>query len=57
MRIARRAAMGPLDLSPLAPSEDMPAATLDTHPLYAGTTVARITQIRPAAAVMDDLTP
>jgi hypothetical protein len=35
----------------------MPAATLDTNPLYAGETVARIDRVRPAAAVVADLTP
>jgi NAD(P)H-dependent flavin oxidoreductase YrpB (nitropropane dioxygenase family) len=57
MRMANRASSGPLDLSPAAPVVGMPPATLDTHPLYAGHTVARITRIRPAATVLDDLTP
>jgi NAD(P)H-dependent flavin oxidoreductase YrpB (nitropropane dioxygenase family) len=57
MRMARRAASGALDLTPSAPLDGMPSATLDTHPLYAGETVARITRIRPAAAVVGDLTP
>jgi NAD(P)H-dependent flavin oxidoreductase YrpB (nitropropane dioxygenase family) len=57
LRAARRAAMGPFDLGPSAPTQGMPAQTLDTHPLYAGTTVARITGIRPAGTVLDDLVP
>jgi NAD(P)H-dependent flavin oxidoreductase YrpB (nitropropane dioxygenase family) len=57
MRMARRAAAGALDLTPSAPVDGMPAATLDTHPLYAGETVTRVTAIRSAAAVLDDLTP
>jgi hypothetical protein len=57
LRMARRASSGVLDLSPAAPTAGMPAATLDTHPLYAGETVARIARIRPAATVVDDLTP
>ena len=57
MRMASRARSGPLDLTPSAPVDGMPSATLETHPLYAGETVARITEIRPAATVLDDLTP
>ena len=57
MRMSRRAASGVLALTPSAPKVGMSSATLDTHPLYAGETVARITRIRPAAAVLDDLTP
>jgi len=57
LRMASRASSGALDLSPAAPLDGMPSATLDTHPLYAGETVARISRIRPAAVVLDDLTP
>ena len=57
LRIAKRASSGALDLSAAAPVVGMPDATLDTHPLYAGETVARINRIRPAATVLDDLTP
>jgi hypothetical protein len=35
----------------------MPAATIETHPLYAGETVARINDIRPAADIVRDLMP
>lgn len=57
MKMARRAADGALDLTPSAPVEGMPSATLDTHPLYAGETVSRVTEIKPASSVLDDLTP
>jgi hypothetical protein len=35
----------------------MPAATIETHPLYAGETVARIDSIRPAAELVAALAP
>lgn len=57
LRLARRAAAGAFDLSPAAPIDGMSPATVDTHPLYAGETVARINRIRPAAEVAADLTP
>lgn len=56
-RMTRRASSGPLDLTPAAPVEGMPSATLETHPLYAGETVTRIAGIRPASTVLDALTP
>ena len=57
MQMSRRAADGALDLTPSAPKVGMSSATLDTHPLYAGETVARISTIRPASTALDDLTP
>lgn len=57
LRLARRAAARALDLSPAAPIDGMSPATVDTHPLYAGESVARISRIRPAAEVASDLTP
>lgn len=54
---ARRARSGPLDLTPPAPNAAMPAATIETHPLYAGATVARIGDVRPAAELVRALTP
>jgi NAD(P)H-dependent flavin oxidoreductase YrpB (nitropropane dioxygenase family) len=57
LRMARRASPGRFDLTPAAPVVGMSSETVDTHPLYAGETVARITRIRPAATVVDDLTP
>jgi NAD(P)H-dependent flavin oxidoreductase YrpB (nitropropane dioxygenase family) len=57
LRLARRASAGALDLAPPAPTADMAVETLETHPLYAGETVARIGEIRPAGSVVADLTP
>jgi NAD(P)H-dependent flavin oxidoreductase YrpB (nitropropane dioxygenase family) len=57
LKMARRARAGPLDLGPAAPTDDLPAATLETHPLYAGETVARIHDVRPAAELVRELTP
>jgi NAD(P)H-dependent flavin oxidoreductase YrpB (nitropropane dioxygenase family) len=57
LRLARRASDSILDLTPPAPTAEMPAATLETHPLYAGETVARIAEIRPAAELVRELTP
>lgn len=44
-------------LSPQPPTDDGPAGLLDSGPLYAGVNVARITDIRPAAELVGDLTP
>jgi NAD(P)H-dependent flavin oxidoreductase YrpB (nitropropane dioxygenase family) len=57
LKMARRARSGPLDLAPPAPLDDMPGATVETHPLYAGATVARIKQVRPAAELVRELAP
>ena len=57
LELARRASGGPLDLSPAAPTDDLPEATVETHPLYAGETVARIDDVRPAAELVRELTP
>lgn len=57
LRLAGRASGGPLDLSPAAPTDDLPEATVETHPLYAGQTVARIEDVRPAAELVRELTP
>jgi NAD(P)H-dependent flavin oxidoreductase YrpB (nitropropane dioxygenase family) len=56
-RLAERARSGPLDLAPPAPTAGMPAETVETHPLYAGETVASIDDIRPAAVLVARLTP
>lgn len=56
-RLANRPKTGPFDLSPAPPTAGMPAATIETHPLYAGETVARINDIRPAADIVRDLMP
>jgi hypothetical protein len=57
LRRAGRAASGTFDLAPLAPTAAMPAETIETHPLYAGETVARIDSIRPAAELVAALAP
>jgi nitronate monooxygenase len=44
-------------LSPLGPIDDGPANLLDAGPLYAGETVARIDDVRPAAEIVRNLTP
>lgn len=57
MRIARAQRPGSRLLSPLGPTDDGPANLLDAGPLYAGETVARIDDVRPAAEIVRDLTP
>jgi nitronate monooxygenase len=44
-------------LPPLAATDDGPSELVDEGPLYAGETVARIDEIRPAAEIVSDLTP
>jgi nitronate monooxygenase len=44
-------------LPPLAATDDGPAELVDAGPLYAGETVARIADLRPAAEIVADLTP
>jgi nitronate monooxygenase len=44
-------------LGPVAPTDDGPKNLLDAGPLYAGETVARIYDVRPAAEVVRELTP
>ena len=44
-------------LPPLAATDDGPSELVDAGPLYAGQTVARIDEIRPAAEIVGDLTP
>jgi NAD(P)H-dependent flavin oxidoreductase YrpB (nitropropane dioxygenase family) len=57
VRIARAQRPGSRLLSPLGPTDDGPANLLDAGPLYAGETVARIGDVRPAAQIVSDLTP
>jgi NAD(P)H-dependent flavin oxidoreductase YrpB (nitropropane dioxygenase family) len=57
LKLAQRARTGPFDLSPVAPTDGLPEATVETHPLYAGQTVGRIHDVRPAAELVRDLTP
>ena len=56
-RIARAQRPGSRLLSPLGPADDGPANLLDAGPLYAGETVARIGDVRPAAELVRALTP
>lgn len=44
-------------LTPLGPTDDGPPNVLDAGPLYAGQTVARIGEVRPAAEIVAALTP
>jgi NAD(P)H-dependent flavin oxidoreductase YrpB (nitropropane dioxygenase family) len=44
-------------LSSLMALDDGPPSLLDSGPLYAGANVTRITDIRPAAQIVNDLTP
>jgi hypothetical protein len=57
LKLARRASSAPFDLAPPAPTAEMPEATLETHPLYAGETTARIDDVRPAAELLRALAP
>jgi NAD(P)H-dependent flavin oxidoreductase YrpB (nitropropane dioxygenase family) len=56
-RIARAQRPGSRLLSPLGPTDDGPANLVAAGPLYAGETVARIDEIRPAAELVRALTP
>jgi hypothetical protein len=44
-------------LTPIGPTDDGPDTLVDAGPLYAGETVARIDDVRPAAAIVADLMP
>jgi NAD(P)H-dependent flavin oxidoreductase YrpB (nitropropane dioxygenase family) len=44
-------------LSPQPPTDDGPENLLESGPLYAGVNVARLTDVRPAAQLVRDLTP
>ncbi len=44
-------------LTPQGPTDDGPASLVDAGPLYAGETVARIDDLRPAAEIVRTLTP
>jgi hypothetical protein len=52
--LSRQTAGFPL-LSPMAVTADLPSRLLDSAPLYAGETVARIHDIRPASDVVIEL--
>lgn len=57
LRMIRAQRPGSRLLSPAGPTDDAPATLVDAGALYAGETVARIGEIRPAAELMRDLTP
>ena len=56
-RIARAQRPGSRLLSPLGPADDGPANLLDAGPLYAGESVARFEDVRPAAELVRALSP
>jgi NAD(P)H-dependent flavin oxidoreductase YrpB (nitropropane dioxygenase family) len=56
-RLVRSQRPGSRLLSPQGPTDDGPASLLDAGPLYAGETVARIGDVKPAAEIVRDLTP
>jgi nitronate monooxygenase len=56
-RIARAQRLDSRLLTPLGPADDGPANLLDAGPLYAGETVARIVEVKPAAELVRLLTP
>ncbi len=56
-RLVRAQRSGSRLLTPLGPTDDGPPTLLDAGPLYAGETVARIGELRPAAEIVGALTP
>lgn len=56
-RIARAQHPESRMLSPIGPTDDGPDTLVDAGPLYAGETVTRINQLRPAAEIVAALTP
>jgi len=57
LRMMRAQRPGSRVLSPAGPTADGPETLLDAGALYAGETVARITDVRPAADLVGALTP
>lgn len=57
VRMARAQHPGSRLLGPMGPTDDGPENLLDAGPLYAGETVARMSDVRPATAIVRDLTP
>jgi nitronate monooxygenase len=57
LRLARAQRPGSRLLTPLGPTDDGPETLVEAGPLYAGQTVARIDEVRPAAELVADLTP
>jgi nitronate monooxygenase len=56
-RLVRAQRPGSRLLTPVGATDDGPANLLDAGPLYAGQTVARIADVRPAAEIVAALTP
>ncbi len=56
-RLVRAQRPGSRLLSPTGPTDDGPETLLDAGPLYAGKTVARIRDVRPAAELVREMTP
>jgi NAD(P)H-dependent flavin oxidoreductase YrpB (nitropropane dioxygenase family) len=57
LRMIRAQRPGSRLLSPAAPTDDAPETLVDAGALYAGETVARIDDVRPAAQLVRDLAP
>jgi len=57
IRLARSRHPGSRLLSPQGSTDDGPTNLLDAGPLYAGETVSRIADVRPAASIVHSLTP
>jgi nitronate monooxygenase len=57
LRMARAQRPGGRLLTPQGPTDDGPENLLDAGPLYSGETVARIGEVRPAAELVQMLTP
>ena len=57
LRLARAQRPGSRLLTPFGPTDDGPESLLDAGALYAGETVARIDDVRPAAEIVAALTP
>ena len=57
LRMIRAQRPGSRLLSPATPIDELPSTFVDSGPLYAGETVARIDDVRPAAELVRELTP
>lgn len=57
LRLAHAQRPGSRFLTPMSPTDDGPDTLVDAGPLYAGQTVARIGEVRPAAELVAALTP
>ncbi|HEV2727364.1 MAG TPA: nitronate monooxygenase, partial [Solirubrobacterales bacterium] len=55
LRMVRAQRPGSRLLTPAAPTDDAPGTLIDAGALYAGETVARIREVRPAARIVRDL--